>query len=417
MRKTITRLILPVLVFIIASSVIIFAAPDTDKNPASRIQQRIEKLSSILANEPLKGIDVENAKELLAKATQLANEGRCVEARELVDEVAKMINPDGIGMGIRNRDKMNNNPDKPMLRQKNRELSVDQKNKIKSEIKDMMVELKNLVDKEKYDESAKLIHEIQIRMFILTGRKPEMQGKNDRPMMGPGGPNDRPMMGRGDQNRVPMTGMRQKPGMGPNPGKGGNQMNRPMGPGAGMQDRGKRLDMLFEKARQQGTDGYKRVSEMFEKIYTQQKDNGKDVSTDAKDLYKKANQLNSDGKTDEAFKTLRKAFTTLADSIEPSGFMNQGKEGKGMFGPGQMGPRDQKGQKQGKHADPGVLKMIQSLKTLSDQYIEKHGEDNFIKGCKDDFLKIVNAAKAGKITHQEAIKKLESLQAKIKKEL
>jgi hypothetical protein len=50
-------------------------------------------------------------------------------------------------------------------------------------------------------------------------------------------------------------------------------------------------------------------------------------------------------------------------------------------------------------------------------YIEKHGEDDFIKGCKDDFLKIVKDARSGNITHQEAIKKLESMQAKIKKEL
>lgn len=408
MRKTITRLILPVLVFVIACSVVIFAAPDTDKNPGSRIQQRIEKLSSILANEPSKGIDVENARQLLAKATEMVKAGNYQEAKKLTDEVAQMINPDGMGMGDRKRDQLNK-PGKSNIGQRNRELSDDQKNKIKAEIKDMVKEINVLMSNEKYEEASKLLQKIQMRLFILTGRKPEMPGQDRK--MGPGGQKDRPMMGRGDQNRGPMAGM------GPNPGMGGNQMNRPMDPGAGMQDRGKRLDMLFEKARQQGPEGFKQASDMFEKIYTRQKDNGKDVSKDAKDLYKKANQLNSDGKTDEAFKTLRKAFTTLADSLEPSGFMNQGKEGKGMFGPGQMGPRDQRGQKLTKNTDPGVLKMIQSLKQLSDQYIDKHGEDDFIKGCKDDFLKIVKDAKAGDITHQEAIKKIESLRAKIKKEL
>jgi tetratricopeptide (TPR) repeat protein len=403
MKNSIAKLILPVLIFIIASTVIIFAAPDTDKDPAGRIQQRIEKLSSILANEPVKGIDVEKAKDLLAKAKQMVKAGKYDEARKLTDEVAKMINPDGKGIKDRKRDQLNGNPGKQNFGKKNRELTNDEKKKIKSEIDNMLKDLKNLVDKEKYDEASRLNHEIQIRLFALSGRKPEMPGRDG-------------MMGGDKQNKGPM--MNQGPFQkGNGPGFGGNKMNRQGAPGEGMQNREKQMNMLFEKARQEGPDGFKKASEMFEKIVDRQKENGRELNSDAKALYKKAIVLNEDGKTDEAFNTLKIAFIKQSDSIETRGLKNQDKEGRGMFGPGELRKNDQRGPKRGNDMPPAVQELMKSLKQLSMEYIDKHGEDDFITGCKDEVMKIMKGAKAGDTAPEDTIEKLEGIREKIKREL
>jgi tetratricopeptide (TPR) repeat protein len=460
MRKLLiltTTLILFGFVLTANSSVIAQQKDKKGQNYSDKVERRIDKLTMVLADKAEEGIETKEAEKLLLKALDLFKGGKLEKAMETMDQVEKSLGlepmrfdrePREGGFG---RGQMGEGRQRMFVK---REFSDEEIKMIKGEILDMMKEAQKLIEKGNFEDAFIIMGEVQGRIGEITGQRP--------PMMGPGGGQGGPW----NQNQGQMNPW----GMGPGGGMGGPQGQ---GPGGGMSPQGRprgeqgpffgqgregrdpqgmgfsgprgekfkdpqfrkeQLDKIFDQARGKGKDGYEKLSTMFGKIINRLDEKKVDYNKDAVATYEKSKKLAEQNKLDDAFGTLQRAFEIINESVDQSVFDPGGwgigdrdriRDKDRVRDKDRTGNKDQvRKQDRDRIHQPALdkeamVKMQNAMKPLmaaAEKYVAKHGKDDFINKCYEEWRSLKQKVNRGEIKVDDVVKKAEELRKKIEKE-
>ena len=182
-------------------------------------------------------------------------------------------------------------------------------------------------------------------------------------------------------------------------------------------------DQAFPKLREEGEAGFDKAVKFFNIVVERLKKNNIKYSEEAIKKFDKAQELRKNGDLKGAFDMLYDAYITLRDSFTPPGTCATTPTGSSdKKGVGSEPQQVDKSKNDTKPSGEGVKKPedtsgFTSMKKTIREYVNKFGKDKYITDTMKKIGEIQTAARQGKMSNDEADKKLKEIEKEVSKKL